>query len=103
MRIGVKETFDKELVEISIHGTPGNLQAIKVQSIKRLIVINLDAIYPFQHQDMRRYILLIDARNVDRRVVLKRFPETLDIGGLALIIGLFKHCTPELAIETHQV
>src|SRR5581483_2851004 len=103
MRVRVKKALLKKLVEVGLHGALGDFQAIDTCRIKRRVVVNLDAIYPLQHQHAPRDILFIDARNIHGRIIREHVPEALTIGGLRHIIYLFIDGALELAIDPHQV
>src|SRR5579862_2228754 len=103
MWICMEKASLKKLIEISANGTCCNFQTIDIDSLQSSVVIDLTTTDPFQYQNAASCILVMDAWNVDRRIVLKHLAEAFRVGGLRHIIDLFKGRATKLAIDRHQV
>ena len=96
MGIGMEEAYLKELVEVRVHCTPGQLPVIDPGGGKCDIVIDLDTLNPSEHQQAPRDILIIDAGNRDGGIIFEHRPKPFGIGCLAYIVKLFSNMPAQI-------
>ncbi len=81
MRVCVEEARLKELEEVGVRDAFGYLEAVDPRCIKSRRVIDFDAIDPFQHEQVPREVLVIDARNNDCGIIFEHLFEAFGVGG----------------------
>ena len=99
----MEETGIKKLVEVGLNRAFGNFKTVDAFFFEGSIVVDFDAIDPFQYEHAARRVIIIDARNVDGRVVLEHFFEAFSVGCLCNIIDLFVNGALKFAVDAHEV
>ncbi len=101
--IGVEEADLEELIEVGFDCAFRDFEPTDAGRLQLGVVVDLDAIHPFQHQDAPRGVAVDDARDQNAGSVGKDRGEPARVGCLLDIVDLFEDRPPEFAIKRSQV
>src|SRR5207244_6451355 len=85
------------------HGAPRDFKTTDSGCFELRVVIDFDAVDPFQDQHAARDIAFDDSGNDDARSVLEDLAKSCGIGRFADVVDLFEDGAFELAIKRREV